>query len=83
MLNDIISALALAALVLFCACAVVAAGGWFYSVRYSLPLTFRYVRDESRRSDYKRRVWAGRLVSIVAWAVAWVAGLLAESGGGW
>jgi len=61
----------------------VAVGGWIYSLRYFLPLTFRYVRDEPRKSDYRRRVWAGRLVFIAAWAAAWIAGLLAELGGGW
>lgn len=78
------SFLSQAMLVVFIGCAVVAAAGWIYSARYHLPLSLNRVRDEPRKSEYRRRSWNGRMVFIAAWALAWMAGLVAwRWAGGW
>lgn len=78
------TALANAMLVVFIAAWCVCVLAWFYAVRFFMPMWLVGFRKRERHNGYVRKTLVGTGVFIVAWAIAFSAGLIAEFwGGGW
>ncbi|OJW72768.1 MAG: hypothetical protein BGO57_16170 [Sphingomonadales bacterium 63-6] len=78
------SALAQTMLVVFIAAWCVGVAAWFYGTRYWLPMWAAGFRKTEWRGKYMRKALKGYGVFIVAIAVGFGAGGIAEYwGGGW
>jgi hypothetical protein len=63
---------------LFIGCWCVAAAGWIYMARFHYSVTFRRVRDEPRKSEYRSKAWRGCAIFVAAWCAAMIVGLVAS-----
>jgi hypothetical protein len=63
---------------LFIGCWCVAAAGWIYMARFHYPVTFRWVQDEPRKSEYRSKAWRGGAVFGAGWFMAMIVGLVAS-----
>jgi hypothetical protein len=78
------TALAQSMLVLFMAAWFVAVGAWFYSARYFMPMWSAGFQKRDQHNGYVKKALKGVAVFLLAGAIGFGAGLIAEYwGGGW
>lgn len=70
-------------LALFLCSWCIAVGGWLYSARFHYPVSFGWVRDEPRKSEYRAKAWRGGGVFVAAWCFGFVLGLVGNHVGLW
>ena len=76
--------LASAMLLVFIAAWCVGVGAWPYAVRYFLPWWSARFRGVERPAGHLNKTLRGAGVFVLAWVVAFAAGLVAQFwGGGW
>jgi hypothetical protein len=69
--------------ILFIIAWFVAVGGWFYGIRFFLPMWANGFRPSEKRDGYKRKAIKGCAVFVGALLFGLAAGGLAELAGGW
>ena len=77
------SALAQVMLWVFVASWIAGLSGWFYAVRYFLPMWANGFRKQPGHDDYPKRVLIGTSIFFGGMVVGFASGGIAELAGGW